>query len=73
MMAPDVVSALMEKARNKLITANLAFNAAQYDDTVSRAYYAVFNALTAILYKKDLVFSKHGQVIGAFNIRTENM
>ena len=62
-----MVSALMAKARSKLKTTRLAHYAGQYEDSVSRAYYAVFNAITALLYKKGLVFSSHGQVIGAFN------
>jgi uncharacterized protein (UPF0332 family) len=39
----------------------------RYDDAVSRAYYAVFHALSAALLSKGLSFSSHGQVIGAFN------
>jgi uncharacterized protein (UPF0332 family) len=64
-----MISALMTKARSKLKTARLALDAGQYDDSVSRAYYAVFNAMTALLYKKKMVFSSfaHGQVIGAIN------
>jgi uncharacterized protein len=62
-----MIPALMIKAQSKLKTAKLALDAGQYDDSVSRAYYGVFNAMTALLYKKGLVFSSHGQVIGAFN------
>ncbi len=64
-----MISVLMKKARSKLKTAKLAFCAGQYGDSVSRAYYAVFNAISALLYKKELVFSshKHDQVIGTFN------
>ena len=67
MMDPEILAALITKARNKLATAQLLFKAGKNDDAVSRAYYAVFHALTAILYRNDFVFSKHGQVIGAFN------
>lgn len=58
---------IIEKAENKLKTANLDFSAGQYDDAVSRAYYAVFHALSACLLSKGLSFSSHSQVIGAFN------
>jgi len=58
---------ILEKAESKLKTANLNFSAGQYDDAVSRAYYAVFHALGACLLSKDLSFSSHSQVIGAFN------
>ena len=61
------VQALMAKARSKLKTAQIDFDAGQYDDAVSRAYYAVHSAISAVLLDKGLAFSSHGQVIGAFN------
>lgn len=66
---PAMVTALFDKAKNKLATARILFDTGQYDDSVSRAYYAVFHAMTAILYRDGLVFSKHGQIIGTFNKR----
>lgn len=39
----------------------------QYDDCISRAYYAVFHAISAVLLSKGLHFSSHTQTIGAFN------
>jgi uncharacterized protein (UPF0332 family) len=33
----------------------------------SRAYYAVFHAITAVLATRGLAFSSHAQTIGAFN------
>jgi len=62
-----MVDALMDKANAKLKAAKILLDAAQYDDVVLRCYYAVFNAMSALLYKKGLVYSSHGQVIGAFN------
>ena len=61
------LSALLNKALEKLETARIMFENARYDDAVSRAYYAVFHAMTAALLSKGLSFSSHGQVIGAFN------
>jgi uncharacterized protein (UPF0332 family) len=58
---------IIAKAENKIKTADFNFSAGQYDDAVSRAYYAVFHALTACLLSKGLSFSSHSQVIGAFN------
>jgi uncharacterized protein len=58
---------ILEKAESKLKSARIVFEARQYDDAVSRAYYGVFHALTAALLTKRLVFSSHSQVIGAFN------
>ena len=38
-----------------------------YGDAASRAYYAVFHAISAVLAKKGLTFSSHAQTIGTFN------
>ena len=65
--AHDEISALISKSKDKLKTSRLNLEAGQYDDCVSRAYYAVFHALTAVLLDKGLVYSSHSQVIGAFN------
>jgi len=61
------ISAIIEKAESKLKTAHIDFDNGQYDDAVSRAYYAVYHILTAALFQKNLVFSSHSQTIGAFN------
>lgn len=59
--------AMFAKAESKLKTARIDFNGGQYDDVVSRAYYAVYHAISALLFSKGLVFSSHSQTIGAFN------
>ena len=61
------LSALLKNAYEKLETARILYENARYDDAVSRAYYAAFHAMTAALLSKDLSYSSHGQVIGAFN------
>lgn len=58
---------IIQKADSKLKTARIDLESGQYDDAVSRAYYAVFHALTACLLTIDKSFSSHSQVIGAFN------
>lgn len=67
MMDPDMLSALVRKSHDKLEAARTLLEDGKHDDAVSRAYYAVFHAMTALLYREGLVFSRHGQVIGAFN------
>ena len=61
------VQAIILKARDKLKTARLDFDGGQYDDAVSRAYYAVFHMMTAALFSRDQVYTSHAQTIGAFN------
>jgi Uncharacterized conserved protein related to C-terminal domain of eukaryotic chaperone, SACSIN len=61
------LAALLLKASEKLETARIMYKNARYDDAVSRAYYAAFHAMTAALLSRNLSYSSHGQVIGAFN------
>src|SRR3990172_11852590 len=63
----DVIKAMLSKAREKLETAQIDFDNERYDDSVSRSYYAVFHAISAVLLSKGLHFSTHAQTIGAFN------
>ena len=61
------IKAVIIKAKDKLKTAHIDFNNEQYDDSVSRSYYAVFHAMTAALLFKGEVYSSHARTIGAFN------
>jgi len=63
----DVIKMMLVKARKKVATAKTNLDNDQYDDAVSRTYYAVFHAISAALLSKGLHFSSHGQTIGAFN------
>lgn len=63
---PDI-RAIVAKAEDKLKTARIDFANGQYDDAVSRAYYAVYHMMTAALFSRDQVYSSHAQTIGAFN------
>lgn len=58
---------MLNKALEKLETARIMYDNERYDDAVSRTYYAAFHAMTAALLSRDLSYSSHGQVIGAFN------
>lgn len=63
----NVIKMMLSKAREKLKTAQIDFDNERYEDSVSRAYYAVFHSISAVLLSKGLHFSSHGQTIGAFN------
>jgi len=52
---------MIEKAASKLKTARIDFENGQYDDSISRSYYAVFHALSAALLQKGLTYSSHSQ------------
>ena len=58
---------IFTQVADKMETANLLLDNNKFADAVSRAYYAVFHAVSALLLTKELVFSSHAQVIGSFN------
>jgi uncharacterized protein (UPF0332 family) len=58
---------MLRKARRKLAAATRALGAEDWDDASSRAYYAAFHAVSAVLWKRGLTYSSHGQTLGAFN------
>jgi uncharacterized protein (UPF0332 family) len=58
---------MFAKAERKMVSARLSLEAGQYDDAASRAYYAVFHAVSAVLAERGLAYSSHGQTLGAFN------
>ena len=63
----DIIRLILRKAHEKLTTAEIDFNNERYDDSISRTYYAVFHAISAVLLSKGLHYSSHAQVIGNFN------
>lgn len=63
----DVIKQMLEKGRDKLKTARINLENERYEDSVSRAYYAVFHTISAVLMSKNLHASSHKQTIGAFN------
>jgi len=64
--APEALIAMMGMAHSKLRVARLLVTEAPRD-SASRAYYAAFHALSALLASVGFSYSSHGQVIGAFN------
>ncbi len=63
----ETISQIIAKSKGLLKSAQHSFGGGFYDDAISRAYYGVYHAITAILLTKGLSFSSHGQTIGAFN------
>ncbi len=61
------IKMMLKKAKEKLKTAEIDYKFGRYDDSISRAYYAVFHAISAVLLSKGLHYSSHSQTIGAFN------
>jgi len=67
---PELLAQLRDicsKADRALAAASGHMTAGDYDFAASRAYYAAFYSIEAILLTQELVFSKHSGVIAAFN------
>ena len=54
---------MMQKAERSIVAAKRHMQNGDYDFASSRAYYAAFYAIEAILLTKNLAFSKHSGVI----------
>lgn len=59
---------MIQKANRSLDVARQNMDGGNYDFASSRAYYAAFYAIQAVLLTKSLSFSKHSAVISAFNL-----
>jgi hypothetical protein len=66
-VAFEVLQAMVRKACQKLASARKDFDSGLFDDSVSRAYYATFHAVSAVLAAHGLSFSSHAQTLDAFN------
>jgi uncharacterized protein (UPF0332 family) len=65
-MNEQEVDELLEKAWQSVEAAELLLRDNFIDFSASRAYYAMFYALEALLLDQDLSFSKHSAVISVF-------
>ena len=65
-MTPEC-QALLAAATAKLKAADLLLADGFADDAASRAYYAVFHAVSALHLANGNTFSSHAQLIGRFN------
>ena len=61
------LTALLAMAEEKLRAARLLLDGAAWGDASSRAYYAAFHAVSAVLLSRDESYSHHAQVLGALN------
>ena len=61
------LKAIIRKANRALRIAEEHYQRGDYDFASSKAYYAVFYLMEAILLTRNLTFSKHSAVISAFN------
>lgn len=62
----EAVRELLDKSARSIEAAKLLLRDGYFDFAASRAYYAMFYAVEALMLDRDLSFSKHSAVIGAF-------
>jgi len=61
------MDAMIKKSSRALDAARILFEHNDFEAASSKAYYAVFHILQAILLTKNLSFAKHSGVISAFS------
>jgi uncharacterized protein (UPF0332 family) len=63
----EEIKAVLAQAEEKLRVARLLLDGHAWGDASSRAYYAAFHAVSALLLSRGETYSSHAQVIGRFN------
>lgn len=60
----EICSSYLEKSSNCLISAKILFKNELYENSVSEAYYAMYNSLTALLFRTGIKCENHaGSII----------
>ena len=62
----EEMKALLKKAQDSIKGARILFDDELFGFAASRAYYAMFYLVSAILLTKDMSFSKHQAVVASF-------
>lgn len=63
-----LISGYMQKAENKLGVAEKLFNSGDYEDSVSRSYYAAFHTAQALLLTEGAKAETHKGVVTLFGL-----
>ena len=63
----DLVRYRIENSKEKLGSAKILLENSRFKDSISRSYYAMFTAASALLATKHLDSSKHTGVVSLFN------
>lgn len=63
----DELKAMLAQSEEKLRAARLLLDGGAWGDASSRAYYAAFHAVSAVLLSRGETYSSHAQVLGRFN------
>lgn len=66
--AKELIKGYLQKAEKKLEVAERLFKSSDYEDAVSRAYYAVFHAAQALLLTEGETAGTHKGVVTLFSL-----
>lgn len=66
-MLKEQIEKIIKKTHRALKSARDNFNQGDFETASSKAYYAVFHIMQAVLLLKGLTYSKHSGVISAFS------
>jgi len=64
----ELIKSYIKKAENKLNVARRLFNSGDFEDSVSRAYYAVFHASQGLLLSEGHKAESHKGVVTLFGL-----
>jgi uncharacterized protein (UPF0332 family) len=65
----DEIQILIKRAEIRLEAAELLCINGFYEDSISRAYYSMFYAASALLLKEDVIVRTHSGLISQFGLR----
>lgn len=68
-LSSEALKGMLAKANGKLAAARRELKSGTPDEAVSRAYYAAYHAISAVLASQGCAFSSHAQTLGGFNAR----
>ena len=63
----DTARKMFAMAQEKRNVAQQLHDNGNYNDAISRAYYAVFHLVSMVMFLHGKTYSSHSQLIGAFN------
>jgi len=65
----EMIKAQLEKSEDKLKAAKSLLKDGFFDDAISRAYYSIFHAASAVLLSKGITVESHSALKTIFGLR----
>ena len=65
--AKEIIATYLKQADERLESAKVLLDIKNFNDSISRSYYAILDAATACLIKKDIIPKSHSGAIQSQN------